>query len=94
MEVFRISNKISKRRKIFINGLGKKIGTFRMHKYCRIIQEKKYKKHFVSKLTDSDAECSETLVWVNFAYHCGYLQIKKQKYFTSNLKMLEECWEP
>ncbi len=25
------------------------------------------------KISDSDAECSETLVWLNFANDCGYL---------------------
>jgi four helix bundle protein len=32
-----------------------------------------YPKHFVSKLSDADAECSETQVWLDFALACGYL---------------------
>jgi len=28
---------------------------------------------FVSKLADSDAECSETRVWLDFARDCAYL---------------------
>jgi four helix bundle protein len=31
-----------------------------------------YPKHFVSKLTDADGECSETTVWLDFAHDCGY----------------------
>ena len=30
-------------------------------------------KHFASKMTDADGECSETLVWLGFAKDCGYL---------------------
>lgn len=35
-----------------------------------------YEKHFVSKLTDSDAENSETQVWLEYAYSCGYLDLE------------------
>lgn len=29
--------------------------------------------HFISKLTDSDGENSETNVWLEFAYECNYI---------------------
>lgn len=32
-----------------------------------------YPNHFISKLTDSDAENSETFVWLEFALNCGYI---------------------
>jgi len=35
-----------------------------------------YSKHFVSKLTDSDAENSETQTWLAFSYKCNYLNIE------------------
>jgi four helix bundle protein len=37
-------------------------------------RKRKYPKHFVSKLTDSDAENSETFVWLDFALALGYIQ--------------------
>lgn len=55
---------------------------------CECIAEayrkKKYPKHFVSKLTDSDAECSETIVWLSFAYRSSYItqSIFEEKYQT------------
>jgi four helix bundle protein len=55
---------------------------------CECIAEayrkKKYPKHFVSKLTDSDAECSETIVWLSFAYRSSYINqsIFEEKYQT------------
>lgn len=33
-----------------------------------------YPKHFVSKLSDADSECAETLVHLDFAKQCGYLK--------------------
>lgn len=32
-----------------------------------------YPKHFTTKMTDADGECSETLVWVSFALDCEYI---------------------
>jgi four helix bundle protein len=36
-------------------------------------RRRKYPKNFVSKLTDSDTEATETLVWLDFALHFGYI---------------------
>ncbi|WP_428225895.1 four helix bundle protein [Flavobacterium sp.] len=36
-------------------------------------RKRDYPKHFHSKLTDADAENSETQVWLEFALHCEYL---------------------
>jgi four helix bundle protein len=44
-------------------------------------RKKRYPAHFVSKLTDYDAENSETNVWLDFAFSCTYLttaQYEKQ----------------
>jgi four helix bundle protein len=35
--------------------------------------KRRYEAHFVSKLTDADAENSETDTWIDFAADCGYL---------------------
>ena len=32
-----------------------------------------YPKHFSSKMTDADQECSETMLWLDFAKDCGYI---------------------
>ncbi len=40
-------------------------------------RKRRYPNHFISKLTDSDAENSETNVWLEFALKCGYLHNEK-----------------
>ncbi|MCB0036584.1 MAG: four helix bundle protein [Anaerolineales bacterium] len=35
--------------------------------------KRRYEKHFVSKLTDADAEQQETQHWLEVAYDCGYI---------------------
>lgn len=41
-----------------------------------------YPKHFVSKLSDSDGECGETMVHLDFVKDCGYLSEQKHKLIT------------
>ncbi|MCB8964768.1 MAG: four helix bundle protein [Bacteroidales bacterium] len=37
-------------------------------------RKRRYPKHFTSKITDADAEASETSTWLDFAKDCHYLQ--------------------
>ena len=32
-----------------------------------------YPKHFISKMSDSDGECTETMIHLDFALDCGYI---------------------
>ena len=36
-------------------------------------RKRRYPAHFVSKLSDADAEAAETEVWVDVAHRCGYI---------------------
>ncbi|MEX0660527.1 MAG: four helix bundle protein [Balneolaceae bacterium] len=38
-----------------------------------------YPNHFISKMTDADTECSETSVWLDFAYDCNYISESSHK---------------
>lgn len=38
-----------------------------------------YPKHFASKISDSDGEASETLVWLDFALDCKYIDNQTHK---------------
>ena len=46
-----------------------------------------YQAHFVSKMTDSDMENSETQVWLDFALACEYI---KQEEYINLLQQTEE----
>ena len=37
-------------------------------------RKRRYKAHFVSKLSDAESEAEETRVWLEFALRCGYLE--------------------
>jgi four helix bundle protein len=36
--------------------------------------KRRYPRHFISKLTDADAEQMETNHWIGVAFSCGYLE--------------------
>ena len=36
-------------------------------------RKRRYRKHFMSKLSDADMENSETLTWLQFAFSCQYI---------------------
>jgi four helix bundle protein len=41
-------------------------------------RKKRYPRMFVSKMADADGEATETQVWLDFAYACGYLSRTRQ----------------
>ena len=41
-------------------------------------RKRRYAKMFISKMADADGEATETQVWVDFAYECGYLSRRRQ----------------
>jgi four helix bundle protein len=45
--------------------------------------KRRYEAHFISKLTDADAENSETDTWLDFAWSCEYLNDEDHKRLTS-----------
>ncbi|MGH9325624.1 MAG: four helix bundle protein [Terriglobia bacterium] len=42
-------------------------------------RKRQYPNAFVNKLSDSDAEATETRVWLDFALDCGYLPAESYK---------------
>ncbi len=48
-------------------------------------RKRRYPKHFISKLTDSDGENSETSTWLDFAFKCNYISLEEyHKYSEQN----------
>jgi four helix bundle protein len=46
-------------------------------------RKRRYPNMLVNKLTDCDAEASETQVWLDFAFDCGYLSQQDHDRLTS-----------
>ncbi len=50
--------------------------------------KRRYRAHFVSKLTDSDGENSETDTWLDFAKDCGYISGKDHGQLATDCKKI------
>ncbi|HET7212200.1 MAG TPA: four helix bundle protein [Terriglobia bacterium] len=51
-------------------------------------RKRQYPSMFASKLADSDAEATETQVWLDFAHGCGYLPGEVRKRLTVGFEEL------
>ena len=50
--------------------------------------KRRYKAHFINKLTDADAENSETDTWLDFSRDCKYISNKQHTHFTEECKQI------
>ena len=50
--------------------------------------KRRYERHFVSKLTDALAEAEETVVWLDVALECGYLDEQQHADFTRQCRQI------
>ena len=51
-------------------------------------RKRQYPNMFVSKLSDSDAEATETQVWLDFAHDCGYLSPERHSRLVAGYEKL------
>ncbi len=78
MEIFKLTKGFPKEEKYSLVDQVRRSSRSVCANIAEAYRKRRYLKHFVSKLTDSDAECSETMVWLNFSKDCGYVE---QKHF-------------
>ena len=45
-------------------------------------RKRQYVAYFVSKMSDADMENSETQVWIDFSFHCEYIDKNKEEDLT------------
>lgn len=87
MEIFQISKSFPKEEKFSLTDQIRRSS----RSVCACIGEsyrkRNYPAHFISKLSDSDMENSETQVWLDFAIACEYLE--KSTYEKLSLEVKE-----
>ncbi|MBS1760627.1 MAG: four helix bundle protein [Bacteroidetes bacterium] len=75
MEVYGISKNFPKEEKYSLTDQIRRSSRSVCANLAEAYRKKRYQAHFISKLTDCDAENSETSVWLDFALHCEYISI-------------------
>lgn len=73
MEIFEVTKQFPKEEKYSLTDQIRRSSRSVCANIGEAYRKKKYPKHFVSKLTDSDSECAETLIWIDFSYDCKYI---------------------
>jgi len=73
MEIFEISKVFPKEEKYSLTDQVRRSSRSVCANLAEAYRKKRYPAHFVSKLTDCDAENSETGVWLDFSLACGYM---------------------
>lgn len=83
MEIFSISKSFPSEEKYSLTDQIRRSSRSVSANIAEAIRKRRYEKHFVSKLTDSDAENAETQVWLEYANACNYIDTIKFEYLTS-----------
>lgn len=87
MEIYELSKSFPLEEKYSLTDLIRRSSRSVCANIAEAYRKRRYPNHFISKLTDSDAENSETNVWLEFAFECNY--ITKEIYQKLSVKNIE-----
>jgi four helix bundle protein len=73
MQIFRLSKAFPQEEKYSLSDQIRRSSRSVCSNTAEAYRKRRYLKHYVMKLTDADGEASETIVWLNFAKDCGYM---------------------
>jgi len=73
MEIFEISKRFPKEEKYSLTDQIRRSSRSVCSNLAESYRKRRYPAHFLSKLTDSDMENSETDVWLEFSLACNYI---------------------
>lgn len=82
MEIYEVSKSFPKEEKYSLTDQIRRSSRSVCANIAEAYRKRLYVRHFVSKLTDSDAENSETIVWLDFSVECNYLPKETHKRMT------------
>lgn len=73
MEIFRITLNFPNEEKYSLTDQIRRSSRSVSTNIAEATRKKRYEKHFISKLTDSDAENAETQSWLEYSLACKYI---------------------
>ena len=80
IDIFEISKGFPKEEKYSLTDQIRRCSRSVCSNIAEAYRKRRYPKNFTSKITDADGEASETMVWIDFAFDCKYIneEIKKK----------------
>lgn len=73
MEIFKISKQFPKEEKFSLTNQIRRSSRSVCTSIGEGYRKRRYPAHFVSKISDSDMENTETQIWLDFAFACEYM---------------------
>ena len=73
MEIFKVTKSFPKEEKYSLTDQIRRSSRSVCANIAEAYRKRRYPKNFTSKISDADGEASESVVWVNFAYDCKYI---------------------
>jgi len=73
MDIFRTSKKFPSEEKFSLTDQIRRCSRSVCSNFAEAHRKRRYKPHFISKLSDCEAENTEIEVWLNFAHDCNYI---------------------
>jgi four helix bundle protein len=73
MEIFRLSKAFPQEERYALTSQIRRSSRSVVANLAEAYRKRQYPNAFMNKLSDSDAEATETRVWLDFALDCGYL---------------------
>jgi four helix bundle protein len=83
-EIFEISKEFPKEEKYSLTDQIRRSSRSVCANIAEAYRRRIYPKNFISKIVDCEAEAEETMVWLQFALKCNYLNEEKCMHFTKN----------
>lgn len=74
MQLFEISKKFPKEETYSLTDQVRRSSRSVCSNLAEAYRKRRYPKNFTSKISDSDGEASETMVWIDFARDCKYIE--------------------
>ena len=75
MEIFRITKSFPKEEIYALTSQIRRSSRAICSNIAESYRKRRYPKHFISKLSDADGECSETEVWIKYSFECEYIDL-------------------
>jgi len=79
MEIFELSKSFPKEETYSLTDQIRRSSRSVCANIAEAYRKRLYPKHFISKLSDSDSENSETQVWIDFSFSCNYINSEQQQ---------------
>ncbi len=79
MEIFKLSKSFPKEETYSLTDQIRRSSRSVAANLAEAFRKRKYPKHFVSKLSDCEAEAAETQTWLEFSWQCEYIDMDTYK---------------